>query len=63
MKKHRILSDSIGKNIKLTDRREILFETMRKLYPKGNPDMQFKMCDELSDKRVEYYINSVFIIK
>jgi hypothetical protein len=60
MKKTKIIEDPKEKDFKLTGRRKVLFETMRKLYPKGNPEMQFKMCDELHDGRIEHYINSIF---
>jgi hypothetical protein len=60
MKKTKIIVDSEEKDIKLVGRRKVLFETMRRLHPKGNPEMQSKMCGELHDERIEYYINSVF---
>lgn len=60
MEKTKIIEEHIEKILKLTGRRKILFETMRKLHPKGNPKAQFEMCEELHDERIEYYINSVF---
>lgn len=60
MEKTKIIVDSKEKEFNLTDRRKVLFETMRRLHPKGNPDMQSKMCEELNDERIEHYINNIF---
>jgi hypothetical protein len=63
MKKNKIIESFEIEEIELTGRRKVLFENMRKLYPKGNPKMQYKMCYDLTDDRVDYYINYVFIRK
>lgn len=47
----------------LTGNRKILFENMRKLYPKGKIEAQIDLCNEIHDSRVDYYINTVFVIK
>jgi hypothetical protein len=60
MEKTKIIIASKQKDFNLTDRRKVLFETIRRLHPKGNPKAQSKMCEELHDERIEYYINSVF---
>lgn len=60
MEKTKIIVDYKEKEFNLTDRRKVLFETMRRLHPKGNPEMQSKMCEELNDERIEHYINSIF---
>lgn len=60
MEKTKIIVDSKEKEFNLTDRRKVLFETTRRLHPKGNPEMQSKMCEELNDERIEHYINSIF---
>lgn len=44
----------------LTGKRKKLFENMRKLYPKGNEKFQIRLCLELEDSRVEYYIKFIF---
>lgn len=44
----------------LTGNRKILFERMRKLYPKGNEKSQIGLCLDLDDSRIEYYINNIF---
>ncbi len=44
----------------LTGKRKNLFDRMRKLYPKGNESAQTIMCVELSEERVDYYLNNVF---
>ena len=36
--------------------REHLLALLRKLYPKGNPDKQKEMCEELPEERIEYYV-------
>ena len=55
MEKNKIIEEPTEKILKLTGRRKILFETMRKLYPKGNPKAQSKMCEELHDERIEHF--------
>jgi hypothetical protein len=60
MEKTKIIVASKEKDFNLTGRRKVLFETMRRLHPKGNTEMQSKMCEELRDERIEHYINSIF---
>lgn len=60
MEKTKIIVASKEKDFNLTARRKVLFETMRRLHPKGNPKAQSKMCKELRDERIEHYINSIF---
>lgn len=60
MEKTKIIEESEENILKLTGKRKILFETIRKLYPKGNIKAQYEMCEELHDERIEHYINSVF---
>ncbi len=36
--------------------RETLLALLRKLYPKGNPDKQKEMCEELPEERIGYYV-------
>jgi len=45
---------------KLDDRRKELFKNMRILHPKGNEKVQLKLCIDLNDSRIEYYINNIF---
>jgi hypothetical protein len=47
----------------LAGKRKELFENMRKLYPKGKKEAQISMCEELEDKRVDYYLNNIFNLK
>lgn len=61
--KSEIFEEILDKNSTLTGRRKILFDTMRKLYSKGKKEAQVKLCLELSDDRVEYYIKNIFIKK
>jgi len=61
--KSEIFEEILDKNPTLTGRRKILFDTMRKLYPKGKKEAQLKLCLELSEDRVEYYIKNIFIKK
>lgn len=44
----------------LTGKRKKLFENMRKLYPKGNEKSQIRLCLDLEEKRVDYYIKFIF---
>ena len=60
MEKTKIIVASEEKYFNLTDRRKVLFETMRRLHPKGNPKAQSKMCEELHNERIEHYINHIF---
>jgi hypothetical protein len=60
MEKTKIIEDPNEKILKLTGRRKILFETMRRLHPKGSAKAQSQMCEELHDERIEHYINHVF---
>ena len=59
--KSEIFKEIVDKNSTLTGRRKILFDNMRKLYPKGKKEAQEKLCLELSEDRVEHYIKNVFI--
>jgi hypothetical protein len=36
--------------------REHLLALFRKVHPKGNPDKQKQMCEELPEERIEYYV-------
>lgn len=45
---------------KLENKRAELFKNIRRLYPKGSEKAQFKLCIELDESRVEYYINNIF---
>jgi len=59
--KSEIIKENDNKDSTLTDRRKILFDKMRELYPKGTIESQTRLCLELSDDRVEYYIENIFI--
>ena len=59
MKKDR-KEEKIFHDYELTGDRAKLFEKMRELYPKGNPESQKSMCMEIGHDRVSYYIDNVF---
>jgi hypothetical protein len=44
----------------LTGKRKKLFENMRKIYPKGNEELQKGLCLDLDESRLDYYINHIF---
>lgn len=44
----------------LTGKRKILFENMRRLYPKGNERAQIGLCVDLDESRLDHYINCIF---
>ena len=59
--KSEIIEEIVDKSSTLTGRRKILFNNMRKLYPKVKKESREKLCLELSEDRVEHYIKNVFI--
>jgi hypothetical protein len=50
----------IEEDYTLSGDRMILFERMRKLYPKGKIEAQKKFCYEISVYRIDHYLNQIF---
>jgi len=59
--KHEIIKEIPNNFSRLAGKRKILFNKMRELYPKGKKESQIKLCLKISEDRIDYYINNIFI--
>lgn len=44
------------RNIDIPQKRQELYDSMRKSHPKGNPDVQLNFCLSIAEERIDVYM-------